>query len=507
MTAKPPLWSHQREAFERSKDMPTFALLFEQRCGKSRVLIETTNHLYAAGMIDALVIVAPNGVHRNWVTDELPRWATFPYRPLLWRSAKASTRAFRDEAERVIATRDALAVLALNIEAVISDTAKVYLKRFLTSRRALIACDESDMIATPGAKHTKTMLAAARYAPYRRILTGTPSAEGPLDLYAQFKFLSPDILGFGSFLAFKARYAEYEDGYDPRTGRRYPKLKGYLHLDELQAKIAPYSMRVTRAEVSDAPPKIYVKRYFALSPRQRAVYDNLRERYIAELSDGETITAANVLARYTRLQQIASNIGVPDNTAVPCPRCRPDDPDNDCPACEGLGLVEPPERTQPVDPASNPRLEVFLEEIRHDRPTASIVWARFDRDIDAILEALRGIGRKPVRYDGLVSPEERAANLADFRESRATDIVGKTSAGGRGLELSRAEIIYNYSNQFSLRLRLQGEDRAESVVKKFATTIIDFVAENTVDEKIVEALRAKRSVSDQITGDSPEAWI
>ena len=151
-------------------------------------------------------------------------------------------------------------------------------------------------------------LAASKYAAYRRILTGTPVAESPLDAYAQFKILDPTILGHTSFTSFKARYAEYEEGYDPRTGRRFPKLLGYRNLPELQANMARFSSRVTRAEVSDAPPKVYQKRYFSLSLVQRRVYDELREKFVVDLSAGGVITAANVLARYTR--QAATRLGV-----------------------------------------------------------------------------------------------------------------------------------------------------------------------------------------------------
>lgn len=502
-------WEHQAECFRLSADMAVYAILFEQRCGKSRVIVRTGVHLFQLHEIDAIGILAPNGVHRNWITDEFPKHAPLdlPWKGLIWRSNKAKQVGYQRQMAELLEF-SGLPILAMNIEAIIHDSAKAFLKKFLVQRRCLLAIDESDTIADPGAKRTKTARAAGRYAPYRRILTGTPAAEGPLDLFSQFAFLDTSILGFTSYYAFRARYAKFEEGYDPRTGRTFPKLAGYLNVEELAGKMAPYSMRVTRAEISDAPPKIYAKRYFSLSEKQRAVYTELREKFIVELSDGQ-ITAANVLARYTRLQQITSNIAVLDATAIECPQCitHTGQVEETCPVCEGLGFTVPTIDTRSVRVGdANPRLETLITDVK-TTSGQNIVWCRFNLDVDDVMAALRSIGRKPVQYDGRVGEDDRTRNKQKFVSGEASDFIGKTSSGGRGLDLSCASNVYNYSHYFSLRLRLQGEDRAEGVMKKFSTAIIDLIAEETVDERIVPALREKKSLADLIVGDDPKEWI
>lgn len=485
-----PAWAHQRAAFERSRDAAAFALLFEQRCGKTRVVLETAAHLFRRGAVDGLLVLCPNGLQRVWLDQAAEHYApTFPHRGVAYRSTAAALRASAE-----LLAFPGLALLAVNVEALISPRARRLVETFLERRRCLLALDESDVCKSPGAKRTRIVATLARRAPYRRILTGTPVAEGPLDAYSQFKILDPALLGFTSYYAFRARYARFEDGYDPRAGRRFPKLVGYQNVDELQAKIAAASVRVTRAEVSDAPPKVYGKRYFELTPRQRVVYDALRDRYVAELASGARIAAPNVLARYVRLQQVSSNIAVSDGAL--CTACD----GLGCDACDGLGAT--PTVVGPVDPERNPRLEAALEAVATS-PGPHIVWCRFDADVDAVVRASPGA----VRYDGRVNDRDRAAAVAAFREGRASVFVSKPSAGGRGLPLEVASTIINVSHYFSLRLRLQSEDRAEALGKSLATGVVDVVGEGTVDERVVAALRAKRTLSDLITGDDPREWI
>jgi len=530
-----PLWTHQEKIFERSKDAPAWALLMEQRTGKSRIAVMTAEHLFCKGEIDAVAVVAPLGVDVNWTLDEFPKWATAPFASFNWR-VKRVGKEFLRRFEEFLSIRDRLPVFTMNVDALITEEGKKSLKRFLSQRRVLYILDESDVICNPGAKRTKTALASSKYAPYRRILTGTPVAESPFDAYAQFKFLDPAILGFSEFSSFKARYAdigvtgdrafrevhdrvyarEIAAGRQPpvaegiaiteaaRIGKTWDEVKEYRNLEELSLKIGAFSSRVLRSEVSDAPAKIYAKARFQLTPRQRAFYDELRDKFIAELSSEEVVSTSNVLARYTRLQQVTSNLAVLDRVAQECPRCVGTDPE--CVACDGIGLVVPERIEKRID-ETNPRLLSLGEELRRNRLSSSIVWCKFNVDVDDVIGLLEKMGRRPVRYDGRISDEEKLRSKRAFQEGLATDIVGKTSSGGRGLDFSRTEGIHFYNCAFPLRWRLQGEDRGESLLKRFATIVTDHIAEDSIDDKIVEALRNKRQVSSLVTGDRVEDWI
>lgn len=472
-----PLWAHQRTALELSQDKVAFAYLMEQRTGKS--LVTWTNALYLAdcGEIDAFVLVAPNGVHRTWQPNEI--LAGVPAEKRTWlkeafKRTDVSCHTWRPggggkfvTAEReALLKHEGLAVFLVNVEATITEKCRAYLERLFARRKVLLAIDECSTIKTPGAQRTKRLIALGRRAKYRRILTGTPVTRGPLDLWAPFAFLSPTITGYTSFFAFKHRYALWEQKTNHTQGRQYEELVGYQHLDELQAKVASHSFRVTRAECFDLPAKVYMPpRYFALSPEQRRAYDSLRDEYLASLDSGETVTAALAIVRLMRLQQIACGWFPAD---------------------------------EPTAFEVNPRLGVLLallEEEYADEP--AVVWARFQGDVSAIVAALGP--ERCARYDGAADPGTRAEGYTAFRAGKKQYFVGNPAAGGYGLDLSRASLVVYYSNSFSAEQRWQSEDRAQHGNKKDAVAYVDLVAEDTVDERVVTVLRERKDVAELVT--------
>lgn len=496
---------HQREAFERSKDAKSFALLMEQRTGKTKVTIDTAAYLYHQHLIDALLIVAPNGVHRNWITDELPIHLHPNTHPnlILFSAQKAATKAWETSYLTAI-KHPGLLVIAINVEALTTNAALDALALLFSTRKVMAAIDESQVIKTPGIKRTKVAMRIARRALYRRILTGTPVTQGPLDLFSQFGFLDHEILGHRSYYTFKYHFAEWEDGYNGKTNKTYKVLKRYKNLDELQTRLAPHSFRITRAECFDLPPKIYQKRYFALTPKQREAYDRLRDEFIMELDAATRVSVALVLTRYLRLQQVASNYW-PGSAETSCPVC--DGADLDCSKCKGQGIVSVPTTPTIIDPDTNPRIDAMNAVIDETPDKQFIVWARFHNDIDDIMRALKHRKISAVRYDGTIPAQERGPNLINFQAGHAQAFVSNPQAGGRGLKISAADYAIYYSNNFSLEQRLQSEDRPIDAHKHTPLSVLDLVAEETIDEHIVTALRNKQALADIITGDRPRDWL
>lgn len=479
----------QLEALNASKDATEFGLFLEQRCGKSQVALDTAAYHYRAGRIDTLLIIAPAGVHRVWVDDEIP--LVLPddtaYRCVLWRSGRMQSKKNQHELAELL-IHAGLAVLSVNIDAIITPTLKAYLDKLLKTRRVMTVIDESTDISSPKAQRTRVAMRIGRLSVIRRILDGAPVSAKPFGLYSQCNFLKPGILGFTSFFAFKQRYATWETGY--AGSREYPILKSYQNLDELQEKLRRFSYRVTRAECADLPPKIYEKRYFELSKLQRQTYDDLRSTFVAELSSGEIVTAAMVLTRYLRLQQVTSNFIPTDASVETCPACHGDG----CDRCNDLGFFGRAPTEITVDATCNPRLDALRETIA---PLAGqgVIWARFRRDVTAIVAEL---GSRAVRYDGAVPADERARSVRRFQDGNVEVFVGNARAGGRGLDLSTANWMIYYSLDWSLRWRLQSEDRAQSLKKTDAVLYVDLIAEDTVDERIIKALRDGRNLSDLI---------
>ena len=497
----PEPWAHQRKGFDLSKDREYFALFMEQRTGKSRVIIDTAAYAYERGFIDGVLLLAPNGVHRNWITEGfgqfLPR--RIPAALATWRTGLMDTKKAQEQLTAALG-HDGLTVLSMNYDALNTVKAKAYLGKFLRKRKLMVVGDESDDLSTPGAKRTQTAIRAAKYGIMRRILTGTPAAEDPFGLYAQTNFLKMFVLGYTSFLAFKHRFGEWEEGYNGRTDTTFETLKRsddgapcYRNLDELQRKLDAFSFRVTRVECGGQLPTL-VTRPFELHETQRRLYNHLREEYVAELQDG-TVTAAMVLVRYARLQQITSGFVPLDRHPQPCPHCAGTDPD--CSVCFGLGVVLP---DGGISTLPNPRLDALEREVR-GASGATVVWTRFIHDADAVMGKLRAMGRRPGRYDGTVKENEREQVKLAFQRGDLSDIVANPQAGGRGLDFSRARTTIFYSHHWSLRLRLQAQDRIETLKHNLPSMNIDLVADDTVDEIITQCHRDKRAVQDVITND------
>ena len=548
-------YAHQLAAFERFKDDRYAAVFFEQRLGKAKLALDIAAHKYRTGTIDSLLIVSPLGVDHQWINDAIPEHLhdNTNYKAFLWRASKVKQKAVRAQLKELLDYRDGLRVLAINVDALdtkeFCDPASGYAQFFFKGHRVMTVIDESSDIGEARSVRTKKAIRLGRASRARLILDGTPAAAGPLGLFGQCLFLSPEALGFDSFVTFRAHYAELETrDFGDRTrpcpdckdadgkgtgwhsegetttkcGRCWgtglvgktetklvkthlengEKVKSYKNLDELSNKLSKFSIRLTRAECYDLPPKIYNKLYFELQGDQRRIYDDLRERYRAELKSGAVVTVAMALTRLLRLQQVASGFLPSEAKLAPCPECEGDA----CLRCEGLGFVVEDDEPKVELLGVNPRLDLFLTELAK-LPGPGIVWAHFNHDVDCVVAAAREAGRMVVQFDGRVNAKDKVTAVLTFQGGEADLFVGKPRSAGRGHDLARAEWVMYYSHGWSLKMRLQSEDRAQSLKKTTSTSYLDLVGVDTVDAKVVAALRAGKRLSDTIIGDKMEDWL
>lgn len=485
-------WEHQERAFLLSRDLDEYALYMEQRTGKSKVLIDSAAWQYTRGRIDGLLVVAPNGVDEDWLNKYFPEhWPQWAGVPLLthWegRLRKKDEAAMYDPARAT-----AFHVLAMNIEAFSSSVkAREAAEKFLRQFRCMMAIDEASMIKDPSSSRTKHLIKLGRLAVARRILTGTPSTQSPLDVFAQFKFLNPHLLGFQSYYAFKARYADLlPEGHGlvrhiQGTRRFAPQVIAkdangraqYKNLDELQRLMDPHCFRITRAECGDMPPKVYATRSVPLTDNQQHYYDRVLDEIALEMEHG-TLTVQNQLTRLLRLQQITGGF-MPSDDKVQLP-------------------------------LANDRIGAMMQEIEGMQGKV-IIWARFRAELEAIAQALRTAygSRSIAEYHGGVSTTERAEGRDLFQtHPDVWFFVAQQASGGYGLKLTAADNVIYYSNDFSLEHRLQSEDRPIALDKPQGVAYLDLQAPGTVDEKIVAALRGKKEIADALLDSGGlTAWI
>jgi len=483
-----PSWfAHQQKHFKEHCETKAWGLLWEQGTAKTKPVIDTMLWLYANDYIDALVVVAPPGVERNWLSDELPKHCPQIHElaeSYIWKSSQALSKRHKYEFNKLVKFQG-LSILLISYNAFITKKAKKDMWRFLRRRVCLFVLDEAHNIKTPNAKRTKSIIAAGKYAPYRRILTGTPVAQGPFDIYAQLRFLDSKFWvnrGIKTFTEYKAHFGIWdlrvdvlkEEGWDPG----FDKLISYKNLDELNGYLSEITDRVLKDDVLDLPPKLFSKRYFEMSPKQAALYKQLKNEYIAEL-DGEEVDGELPIVRLTRFQQIV------------CGYVR----------TMGDGDIENPIRM--ID-NYNPRLDC-LAELCGQVEGQCLIWARYTKDVDQIMALL---GDDAVRYDGTIPDDEAEENKLKFQRGEAKWFVGTAAKGREGLTLHMAKTVIYYSNTFKLLDRLQSEDRAHrSGMDKHPVNYIDICCPESVDSEIINNLRNKIDVASQITGDQIKDWI
>lgn len=238
-------WKHQEKEWDLYRDHDARALLWQMRTGKTRSTLDVAFHrAFRRGEIDGVLVLAPNGVHVNWIRRQVPQhaWTGEGWLGHAWQASEAKKASHQASLERVLSSkrdRDGLAFLAVNSESLIHDGAAKVIAKFLKNRRVMLVADESHNFRTPGSRRTKRVRALTNYCPVKRILTGTSVDNSPLAAFSQFEILRKGALGFERFAEFEGRFAEYEQ-LKTKGGRTYDKLMGYRNLDELRSRIAAW---------------------------------------------------------------------------------------------------------------------------------------------------------------------------------------------------------------------------------------------------------------------------
>lgn len=475
-------YRHQRRYLEVSRHRRAFALLSDMGTGKSKMLIDEMAIMLYERQLDAVLVTTAKGNYDTWpaeikkhLPDDIPRMVH------LWDGRdNIQTRSER-RALCEGGVRDThLRVLVMNIEALTASTkARTLARQFLSSsRKRMIVVDESTLIKGWETIRSRELVTLGRSAEFRRIATGNPTPNSPLDLWGQFEFLragGPPLLGFNSFYAFRARYSILGTQHIA-SGRTIQVPVEYRNLDELASVVAQHSFRVTKEECLDLPQKIYTMRRVELTKEQREIYESLRLVAVAELDAlGATISSTMAIGVLTKLHQVICG-QVLDDDGVP----------HEIP---------------------NNRLSALLDVVR-ESGRQTIVWSAYRLGLRAICRELRREfgGESVVEYHGSVSPADRSEAIRKFQSGAAHFFVATPHTGARGITLTAGKTVVYYSNTFNLEHRLQSEDRAHRIGQTESVNYVDLCA-GGMDERVIRNLRAKISLSSAIMGDGPKTWL
>jgi SNF2 family DNA or RNA helicase len=449
----------------------------EMGTGKSKVLVDNIAMLYDRGAIRAALIVAPKGVYKNWNDIEMPVHLPdhVEHTKVMWEAN--ITKKKQLELDTLFDGGTDLKILIMNVEAFSTNKGLDFAHSFLNifMGKALIGIDESTTIKNPTAKRTKNILKIGNLASYRRILTGSPVTKSPLDLFSQCLFLDPYHLGYDSYYAYRSRYALMLDRNF--GGRKVQIVDSYRRLGELAEKLDSFSYRVLKEDCLDLPPKVFTKRVVELTDEQDKIYAQMKQMALALLND-KVMSTVNVMTQLMRLHQVT------------CGTFKADD--------------------GTITPLKNNRLTALLDCLEEVEGKV-IIWATYREDIKKIVETLKkAYGEaSTVEYHGGVDTAYRQDHIAQFQDKTSPTryFVGNPQTGGYGITLTAANTVIYYSNSYDLEKRLQSEDRAHRIGQTGSVTYVDLIAEGTIDENIVKALRSKINIANEIMGEDIKDWI
>jgi SNF2 family DNA or RNA helicase len=574
---------HQLEYLNKHGLNKINALFAEMGTGKTWMLINNAAMLWQGGLIDGLLVIAPNGVHRNWTRIEIPKHMPDSVNCVAHPWSSKQTKTEERKIEQFFYKRDksALPIFTIHWDMLQHDRGTTYIDLFISQCKSLmIVADESDSFKEPTTLRAKYMLKIRDKSTYRRIASGLPINNSPFDLFTQFEFLERGILGTTSFRAFKAEYGvlmpsssrlvqnivkkntpmdpghriglskaindiytaavksnnddviqiaelinmaldlgNYESllenldklkllinpsknasakyifgqivaaqnicsayirkvnskmapGRAPQILERDKnKRPKYKNIDKLIQTVAPYTYRKRKDECLDLPEKIYKSFIFELTEEQQRLYKMVSEQSRLE-HEGE-VTALNKLTVSRKLAQITSGF-----------------------------YYHPAEPEKPIIiKGENPKLNMLIEQVKKaiNSGEKAIIWSMAVPGIQLIEDAVKKIGLRHVSYYGKTSADEREKAI-DLLQSEEVDVfIANQMSGGIGLTLTKGTSVHYFYNDFSLKFRMQSEDRTHRQGLEKNAIYHDYAAEGSIDEYTMFCLQNKLDVAVAIT--------
>ena len=457
-------YEHQRNALNESAEKIQWAYFMEMGTGKTKVTIDNMAYLFLQRKITAALVIAPKSVYTNWQSEiETHMPDIVKYKIYKWNLDKPK-QLFELEKYKH------LRIFLINVEALSTKRGMEGCIEYLAKNKLnFVVLDESTTIKNRSAKRTKNILGLRKLSLVRRILTGSPITKSPLDLFTQCQFLSPELLGFSSYLAFRNRYAEMTD-IPVGSGRYISVPKYYKRLEELEEKMKFFSTRIRKDQCLDLKPKVRTKRYIELEGESKKIYDRLRTNALAIVEDS-TISFSNKLTEIIKLHQVCNGFTKDD---------------------DGKML-----------PLHDQKIKA-LHEVIEESDGKIIIWANYLWNIHQIIHSLKSkYGEESVvSIFGEVGVEDRKKAVELIQnDSNVRFFVGNPTTGGFGLTLTACTNVIYFSNNYNLEVRKQSEDRAHRMGQKGSVTYVDIVARNTIDEAIMKSLTNKGHLAAKTLGE------
>ena len=515
---------HQETAFQKYKDSNNIAVFWTMGRGKTKLAIDIAEHKYRQGDIDRVVIIAPNTVHTQWITEELPKHATLLGATFAYSSN--TTKKFIRALDNFLFSCDhtaGLRWLAIHIDALITERIDSVLKRFVVPGRTLWIVDEASRIKNFKAKRTaKAIKLHKQFGGPAMILTGTALAKRPSDVWAMCEFLDHKLLN-QNFTSFEAQYSvliknTYEVNIKGGAGKKMVEVEGpindiqwnrvlnsvcslmaqghseaysisytaskykmkpydvqyvyetknftpFRYIDKLKERMAPFATFVEPKDDIQLPEKVYRTIYFDLEPEKVKLLTELR-KYAVTVYNDEVMTLSNKAALHTKALQICGGNFAPVDSEGPA---------------------------QPIK-CANRKLTYILDTLDELGDLQFLVFAVFTAEIEALYEALSKQVTCATLY-GKTPKEARDQIIDAFKAGKTQCIICNPSVAGYGLNLQNASVQIWYSRGYANEDRIQAEGRSHRFGITESPVYIDLVYDCNFEKKVLEANKMGTSMN------------
>lgn len=478
LTGNPNPWKHQIEALDMCYGNDANALFMEPRTGKCLVVVAWMSQLFYEGAANASLIIAPLSTRHNWKREIVQGCPFYEDGDVMLHDSAARSRAWLGRPRK-------FKWLIVSTESLSQGHALDIAREFLSCHTSGVSVDEGTWIKSHDANRSKAAVSLGRMGAPRALLNGELVTKGFSDLFMQYEFLDPAIIGIGDFFSFRNRYCVL-GGYNGK------QIVGYQNTEELMKLIGPYTFEKSKADTDMNLPKVVgpVLRTVRMTPEQKKAYDEIESIGITEINDElagvpVSIEVKNVLERMLRFQQI---VGGHISRSVPHPFKKKKD---------GTPVMVPEPH---VLPGENPKLIELLNIIEQSPDSPTLIWARFRPEIAAIVNALED--RYPgqvAQYHGGIDETEREVERIMFQTGRKRFKVANQQTGGVGVDFSAARTVIYFSNTFSFHDRRQSFERPlKDAPDLHSVYYVDLIMEDTVDGTIMQSIADHQDMADYV---------
>lgn len=449
---KTDLYEHQVIGFNEMMNFNKFLLLDSQGLGKSLEVITVALKRKELNKIKhCLIVCGVNSIKFNW-KEEVKTHTGMDAMILGARINKkgiTEVKSNKDKLEDLDNLNEFFVIT--NIESLRDKEIKEKLKKLVDKNIIeMIIFDECHKCANVSAQQTKGLVAVAKNVKYFYGLTGTVLSNSPLDAYIPLKLVEKET----------ANHTNFKYRYCVMGGFGGYQIISYKHLDELQAKLNMVSLRRTKEEVLDLPPKTYKVEYVELGIKQRKLYTDVLKTIMEDIDN--IMLSPNPLSQLTRLRQATADTSILSST------------------------VEESAKFERLD-------EIIEEQVSNNEKV--VIFSNWTTVTNKLL--VRYKKYNPAIITGEIKNREEQKNK--FMEDNSCKVlIGTISAMGTGLTLTAATTAVFVDEPFTWANYEQAADRIYRIGQAKNVTIISLIAKDTIDERVHKIMVKKKNISEAI---------